>query len=538
MTYVSTVLADGAVGFWELAETSPGNATVATDAKGTQNGSYAGANWTNVTGIPGGGGATAVALTSSAAANKVTVATNATINLPDSGFSIEFWVKRGATQSAVQRLFGGPGSGTASIGFNATNTMYVEKSQTSTIANSSNTITDTTTWHHVVWTKAGATNHLYIDGTDVTSGLVNASVTTNAGWVIYENSAANNPPPSGLAMAMVAVYPTALSSGTVSAHYSAGSGTPPVNTVAPAVTGTTTVGSVLTSDTGTWTTVSPVYTYQWQRDVAGNLVFSNIGSATSSTYTLVDLDDGNKIRCVVTDTDAGGVTSANSNAVGLVLEPGVPVNTVAPAVTGTTTVGQVLTSTAGTFTNFSGSVHTTAYQWQRDAFGNSSYSNISSATSSTYTLVDADDACNIRCVVTATNDVGSSSGTNSNVVGTVIEPAATNSVVPALGGTNANVGAAITCSTGTWANMGGHNPTFTYQWRSAATSGGTYADIVSATSSSYTPVSGDLARFLKCVVTAHNTNASTPTATTVASNVVGAQAASGTAIFLTLMGAG
>ncbi len=316
-------------------------------------------------------------------------------------------------------------------------------------------------------------------------------------------------------------------------------GSPPANTVAPAVTGTTTVGSVLTTTNGTWTdNGSPTFTYQWQRDVAGNLSFSNIGSATSSTYTLVAADDGNKVRCVVTDTDANGATAANSNAVGLILEPGVPVNTVAPVVSGTTTVGQVLSSTAGTFTLFDGSVHTTAYQWQRDAFGNSSYSNISSATASTYTLVDADDACNIRCVVTATNDVGSSSGTNSNAVGTVIEPAPSNSVVGTLGGTNANVGATITTTDGTWSNMGGHLPTFTYQWRDSATAGGTYADITGATSSGYTVEVGELNKFLKVVVTAHNTNGSSASTTSVASNQVGAAVAGGTAINMLLLGAG
>ncbi len=301
--------------------------------------------------------------------------------------------------------------------------------------------------------------------------------------------------------------------------------TAPANSVAPAVVGTTTVGQSLSCSTGTWTDDgSPTFTYQWQRDTAGNLSFSNIGAATSNVYTLVDADDGNKVRCVVTDTDGGGNTSANSNAVGLIVEAGVPVISVAPAVTGTTTVGQVLSSTTGTWTNQGGSVHTYAYQWQRDVLGNSSYSNISSATSSTYTLVDADDACHIKCLVTATNDVGASSASASNVVGVVAEPAPSNSVAPALGGDNAHTYAAITCSTGTWSNMGGYNPSFTYQWRDCATSGGTYADITGATNSSYGVPLTELNKFLKCVVTAHNTQG-TATATTVAS----AQVAAGTA---------
>jgi hypothetical protein len=43
------------------------------------------------------------------------------------------------------------------------------------------------------------------------------------------------------------------------------SGSPPVNTVAPAVTGTATQGQTLTTDNGTWTNTPTGYTYQWQR---------------------------------------------------------------------------------------------------------------------------------------------------------------------------------------------------------------------------------------------------------------------------------
>jgi peptidoglycan hydrolase-like protein with peptidoglycan-binding domain len=43
--------------------------------------------------------------------------------------------------------------------------------------------------------------------------------------------------------------------------------------------------------------------------------------------------------------------------------------------------------------------------------------------------------------------------------------------------------------------------TATYQWRIAATSGGTYADIVGATSNTYTPVATDVTKYLKVVAT-------------------------------------
>jgi hypothetical protein len=83
---------------------------------------------------------------------------------------------------------------------------------------------------------------------------------------------------------------------------------------------------------------------------------------------------------------------------------GLPVCTVAPAVTGTVTVGQVLTSNTGTWLNSP----TYAYQWRRAGKGN-----ISSATAATYTLAAADQGYVVECEVTATNGAGSAT-TKSN----------------------------------------------------------------------------------------------------------------------------
>jgi hypothetical protein len=51
----------------------------------------------------------------------------------------------------------------------------------------------------------------------------------------------------------------------IAAFNVAGTASPPVNTVAPAVTGTATQGQTLTTDNGTWTNSPTGYTYQWQR---------------------------------------------------------------------------------------------------------------------------------------------------------------------------------------------------------------------------------------------------------------------------------
>jgi len=62
----------------------------------------------------------------------------------------------------------------------------------------------------------------------------------------------------------------------------------------------------------------------------------------------------------------------------------------------------------------------------------------------------------------------------------------------------------------------------TYQWKSAATSDGTYADIAGATTNKYTLVTGDATKFIK--VTATGTGSYTGTVTSAATTVVTAQA--------------
>jgi hypothetical protein len=91
-----------------------------------------------------------------------------------------------------------------------------------------------------------------------------------------------------------------------------------------------------------------------------------------------------------------------------------PVNTVAPTISGTTTSGQTLTASQGTWT---GSPSSYAYQWfRRDAAGGSPNA-ILGATASTYALADADVGSTISVAVTATNAAG---GTPASSVATAI----------------------------------------------------------------------------------------------------------------------
>lgn len=252
----------------------------------------------------------------------------------------------------------------------------------------------------------------------------------------------------------------------------------PINTVAPVVSGTATVGQTLSSTTGTWVGTATIsYTYQWKR---GGV---DISLATAANYTLVPADFGSVMTCAVTGTNSVGNATATSNATSAVIQA--PINTVAPAVTGTATVGQVLSCSTGTWTGTA--TITFTYQWKRDG------SNIGSATASTYTLVTADTGAAITCTVTGTNSVGNSSAT-SNATATVVA-APVNTVAPAITGTT-TVGQVLSCSTGTWTGTATIN--FTYQWRRGG------VDIGSATSSTYTLIQPDTGAIISCAVLGTN----------------------------------
>jgi hypothetical protein len=129
-----------------------------------------------------------------------------------------------------------------------------------------------------------------------------------------------------------------------------------------------------------------------------------------------------------------------------------PVNTVAPNVTGNPYVGDLLTTTNGTWT---GSPTSYSYQWKRGATNIGTNAN-------TYTLVTADAGLNITCVVTATNATGSTNAT-SNIYATYALAAPTNLSIPEIDGFTFWVaGDTISFTGNTW--DGNPVPTLTYQW--------------------------------------------------------------------------
>jgi len=178
------------------------------------------------------------------------------------------------------------------------------------------------------------------------------------------------------------------------------------NTVAPGRSGTAAVGSELTGTDGTWTgSPTPTLSRKWQRSSDGSNGWVDIEGATSSTYTLVSADADKFVRFVVTGSNVGGSATVSTSATARVTD--VPANSAAPIVSGTVALASELSTTAGTWTG--APTPTISYKWQRSNTASGTYSDISGATSSTYTVTASDAGKYLRSFVTATNSTGTPS---------------------------------------------------------------------------------------------------------------------------------
>lgn len=189
----------------------------------------------------------------------------------------------------------------------------------------------------------------------------------------------------------------------------------------------------------------------------------------------------------------------------------VPGNTVPPEVTGSEYLYGTLNGTLGTWTAPNGT-NSYARQWQ-SASNNSgtagSYSNISGATSSTYTTTLNENGRWVRLRVTATNLSGNSVAFSNEVLITKYAPVAL--TIPVISG-SATVNSTLTALTtvgtywkNTTTNSGDTSPdSFSYRWYWGDT-----GDNIGSNSSTYTVESTDVDHTIRVDVTATNTGGST-----------------------------
>lgn len=113
-----------------------------------------------------------------------------------------------------------------------------------------------------------------------------------------------------------------------------------------------------------------------------------------------------------------GPGGAGGSGVVIVRFATVPVNTVAPSISGTLQTGDTLTASAGTW---SGAPSSYSYQWKRSSTAGGSYTNIAAATTATYALSDSDIGDYLKVEVNGTNVNGGGTPVLSNAVGPVTD---------------------------------------------------------------------------------------------------------------------
>jgi hypothetical protein len=188
-----------------------------------------------------------------------------------------------------------------------------------------------------------------------------------------------------------------------------------------------------------------------------------------------------------------------------------PTNTTEPFISGSTTVGQVLTATVGTWNGTPPITYT--FRWQRcDTNGNCT--DIAGATGSTYTLAQADLGDTIVVYVTAANALGSATQaseqtslvTKSGGGGrTGNAPAST--APPIVLGRIAK-GGSLSTTAGMWS---GTRPLkYTYRWQRCTSLTERCAPITGATRSTYKPKAADVGKTIRAQVTAKNAVGSAP----------------------------
>jgi hypothetical protein len=110
--------------------------------------------------------------------------------------------------------------GAYTLTLKATDVVGLLNEEVAFIAESTVTIADTTTWHHIVATKDGAAVFIYVDGADVTGTVTNSTCGNNTSDLFIGTKFSGGNQLSG-SLDEVALYAGALPASRVTAHYAA-----------------------------------------------------------------------------------------------------------------------------------------------------------------------------------------------------------------------------------------------------------------------------------------------------------------------------
>jgi len=266
------------------------------------------------------------------------------------------------------------------------------------------------------------------------------------------------------------------------------------------------IGTAVPGQTLTAGTVSPLgatVTYQWLKSGSAGGTYSDIGGATSNTYSLSSADNGSyiKVRAIGTDAYEGTVTSNYTGPV----SGATTALTAIGAISGTAEVGQTLT--AGTLNP---SAATVTYQWQRCETADGDYVNIPGAASSTYLVSENDTDKYLRVKATGS---GKYAGTvTSAYVGPVtampgmfmmMAPMDESTLITDINADSETyrVGETLAAELSTPTEV-----TVLYQWQRSDAADGTYEDIEGATEDTYILTEDDIGCFIRVTVTGTDGN--------------------------------
>ena len=216
----------------------------------------------------------------------------------------------------------------------------------------------------------------------------------------------------------------------------------------------------------------------------------------------------------MTATNDDGGSQAVSPASAVILA-GPPLNTLAPSVAGTPQDGKTMTAVKGAWSGVSPITYT--YQWQVSGDGGASWSDISGATSTTFTAPSGYAGNRIRVIVSATNGDGAGQAV-SPASAVIIGDPPVNTSAPVASGA-AQDGSTLAAAKGAWTGMA--PITYAYQWQVSVDGGASWSDIAGATGTSFALPAGFAGKQVRVVVTATNPEGSTQAASPATAAILG-----------------
>ena len=212
------------------------------------------------------------------------------------------------------------------------------------------------------------------------------------------------------------------------------------------------------------------YTYQWYSS-PDNSSWSVISGQTSTVYAPPALTVATYYRVLVT---SNGVASPSSSALVTLYPPIVP-----GSVSSSQTINYNTVPAPLSLTNVGGGNGAYTYQWSYSTNGGGTWSQLSGVTGATYAPGALTTTTEYEVTVTS-NGVTATSGIATI---TVYPQLVSGTISPAAQTINYNRVPVILTDSGTTGGSG----TYSYQWQSAAASGGPFSPISGATGTSYSP---------------------------------------------------